>query len=437
MSVSAQINVKRLLFLVLLLIFLLPAGQAKFKLIQFEELGGYSGEAAPHPELNWAALANNSYQTGLEHYLEARLGFRELLIRARNQLAYTVFEVAHANQVLVGRDQVLYEERPIRAYLGEDFVGDATVARHVRRFRAVQDTLARRGKLLVFVAAASKASFMPEFLPAYHQNQPLRRSNYQAYAAAMRAAGVNFLDVSHAFRQWKDTASYPLFPRGGIHWSCYAAKLVGDTLLHYLARQYHHPFRDFRLIPGDVTREPRDTDNDIAKAMNLLTPPPAYSMAYPNVEFQALKPGQQRPNLLLIGDSFCWTIMYPFINEAFDNTTSRFWYYNNDVSWPENPPEGRAVSALNHKQQYLSRDIIVVMFTEYNMNQLDGGFSDDAFNLFTPYTRTDSLRIKEFENALRKTPGLAEKWWKRCADSGQSLDQLIRGQAVAQYDSIR
>ncbi|MBF9239015.1 hypothetical protein I2I05_16555 [Hymenobacter sp. BT683] len=437
MSANIPYKGKHALLVALLLMLLLPAVQAKFKVVKMDALGGYTASTAPHPELDWAGLQNNSYQTDLEHYLEARVGFREWFIRLRNQFSYTFLNVARANRVLVGRDNVLYEERPVLTYLGQDLMADSVVQHHVRRFRAVQDTLARRGKLLVFVVAPSKASFMPEYLPSYYRQQKPGKSNYQAYSAALRAAGVNFLDLSQAFRAWKDTTSHPLFPRGGIHWSSYGAKLAGDTLLCYVEKLYGHELRDFRLVPGDITREPRESDNDIAKAMNLMWPAAAYPMAYPTAVAQPLKPGQRQPNLLLIGDSFCWPIMYPFINEAFDNKQSRFWYYNTEVSWPDEHPEGRAVGALDRKQQYLSRDIIMILFTEYNMIHLDGGFSDDAYNIFTPYTRADSARIKAFETRIAAIPDLADKWWSKSAETGLSLQQLIHRQAVAQYDSIR
>jgi hypothetical protein len=385
MQAPTTLTGKRALLVAVLLVLLLPAVQAKFKVVHVAPLGGYDANAIPrrHPVLDWTGLRTNAYQASLESYLESGLGFRAWFIRLRNQFSYSVFKVARANHVLIGRDRVLYEEKPVQAYLGEDFVGVDVVQQRVQRFRAVQDTLARRGKLLVFVAAPSKASYMPEYLPdPYRDKWPSHPTNYQVYAAAMRAAGINFLDLSQAFRQWKDTASYPLFPRGGIHWSFYGTVLAGDTLLRYLEHHYQHDLRDYHLEYGEVSRRPRGNEDDILKAMNLLWQPAAYQMAYPKVKFEPLKPGQQRPNLLLIGDSFNWPLIEPYIEQAFDSKRTRFWYYNSEVAWPEERPEGHVVAALDRKQQYLSRDIIVVLFTEYNMMNLDGGFSDDAYTLF-------------------------------------------------------
>ncbi len=439
LSATVAAHGKKVLLPALLLLLLLPALQARLRLVRVRKLGGYVADQVPppRPSFSWAGLRDNSYQTQLEAYLAANLGFRAELIRLRNQLAYSFFYTAHANHVLVGRDQVLFEERPIYAYLGADFVGDAVVQHHVRRFRAMQDTLARRGKLLVFVAVPSKASFMPENLPDYFRQQRPQRSNYQAYAAALRAAGVNFLDLSHAFHQWKDTASFPLFPRGGIHWSVYGASLAGDTLLHYLAHHYPHGLRAVRAGRAAVSTDPQSNDDDILRAMNLLWQPAAYPMAYPTFRVQPLAPGQRRPNLLLIGDSFSWLIMHPFISQVFDAKQSRFWFYNREVAWPAKAPEGPDVWALDRKQQYLSRDIIVVMFTEYNMLNLDGGFSDNAYNLFTPYSPADSAAIRKLELRLNERPASKDYWWKKSNETGIPEQQLLHQRAVEAYDSLR
>jgi hypothetical protein len=437
MSARNQDKGKAAVLAILLLVLFLPAIQAKFSVVRMKPLDGYSTDSASYPTFSWPGVRDNSYQTSFEHYVEVNLGFRPWFIRLRNQLSYTLFRVSHTQEVLVGRDLVLYEKPPIHNYLGEDFVGEAVVEHHIRRFRAVQDTLARRGKLVVLVAVPSKASFMPEYLPAYYQRQVHHQSNYQAYAAAARAAGINFLDLSQAFRQWKDTSAYPLFPRNGIHWSRYGATLAGDTLMRFLEQHYGHDLRDYRLLRGEVRRKAKDTDDDVAKAMNLLRLPKDYPMHYPLVTFQPLKPGQRVPNILLIGDSFTWHIVDPFIGELFDAKQSRFWYYNNEVAWPEVRPEGTKVDALDHKQQYLSRDIILVLVTEYNMNNLDMGFSDKAYTLFTPYTHTDSVRIQQVATRIKNTPNQEEYWWKKSAETGLSFDQLVAKQALAQYDSTR
>lgn len=441
MRVTLTTWLKRLCFALPLLLLLLPSLQARFEWFDMEKLGGYTGtEPAPHPTFSWEALLDNSYQTNLEHYLEDRVGFREGMIRLRNQVAYSLLKVSKANKVLVGDDNVLLDETAIRAYLGQNFVGEKKIQTDVRKFKAVQDTLARRGILLVFAIAPDKANYYAAQQPAYFRRQPRTETNYAAYARQMRASGVNLLDFAQAFDKWRDTASYPLFPRGGIHWSGYGITLAADTLIHYLEQHGKFDLPDITVGHINVTDEPYDTDNDVAKAMNLLWQPPAYRMRYTFIEPHAPKPGQQKPSLLLVGDSFCWSFLgfYPYFQNLFDDKL-QFWYYNSQVEWgaPADNPYGHDVHALNRKAEILARKVVLVLFTQHNLVGFDGGFSRDAYNLFNPYTRADSVKITALERQISQKPNLEDYWWKKSAETGLSFEQLVHQQAVARYDSIR
>ncbi|KAA9331370.1 hypothetical protein F0P96_14075 [Hymenobacter busanensis] len=438
---SVKVYAKRLMAAALLLLLMLPAAQAKFEWFPSDSLEGYYEGPAPHPELSWEALTSNTYQPALERYLEDRLGFRVWFIKWRGQVPYSLFHETKDPNIFVGRNGVLFDSRPLYAYIGKDPVEEAALQRHIRHLRVVQDTLARRGKLFLFVTAASKASFAPEDMPTYFRKYPRQASNYERYTAAMRKAGINLFDLSHIVRQWKDTASYPLFPPYGTHWSNYTATLAGDTLVRYLEGRLGQDLRDYRLLPGEISDQARDQDEDLLKPLNLPIPPPPRTMKYPQVEYLPLKPGQRRPTALLIGDSFVFTILYNHLQHVFDDKASRFWFYNvinQSIVWPGELPEGNNMKVLDRRAQYLARDIVLVMFTEYNMDQhLDYGFSDDAYKLFVPYSHTDSLKVSALAKQIAQRPVPKDYWWAKGVETGMSMDQLVRQAAEAKYDSLR
>ncbi|OON70782.1 alginate O-acetyltransferase AlgX-related protein [Hymenobacter sp. CRA2] len=436
MSFSIPLLIKRLLFGVLLIGLMLPALQTQFQLLDPpEELGGYA-EAAPKPEFNWPSLLDNSFQPAFERYMEEQIGFREVLIRLRNQVAYSVFRVSKANKVLVGGDDVLFDETAIRAYLGQDFKGLDNIRPNVRRFKVVQDTLARHGVLLVFAIAPDKANFYPEHFPAYFQQLPRSQSNYQAYAQEMKARGVNVIDLAAAFQQWKDTASYPLFPRGGIHWSGYGITLAADTLFHYIEQRGHLDLADFRSTGREVVDETHDTDNDVAKAMNLLVPPAPFRMAYPHIAFDPPKPGQVKPNLLVVGDSFNWGLIgfYPFYTTLFDKF--QFWYYNQEIAYGNSltRPGQTQVSQLDRKAELLAQRVILVLFTQHNLGGFDGNFSADMYSLLSPYSPAAEARIKDIEQELQRSPAVQDSLWQRANRTKTDYGGLLHAEAVQQYE---
>ena len=66
---------------------------------------------------------SGNYQLTHQDYIDQNIGFRNVLVRTYNQMHYSLFDNARANQVVVGKDNYLYEENYIKAHLGRDFVG--------------------------------------------------------------------------------------------------------------------------------------------------------------------------------------------------------------------------------------------------------------------------------------------------------------------------
>ena len=422
---------KRVLLGLLLLLLALPALQAKWHLVAMRPLDGYS-ELSPRVPFSWTDLRTGTFQTQLEKYLDDRIGFREWTIRLRNQLAYSLFGVLHANDVLLGQRQVLFQPAHIDSYLGRDYLGPEQIAFHARRVRNVQDSLARHGVQLLYVLAPGKPRFQPEDLPARLAATWPGPTNYEGFAQALPAAGVHVLDAAALFQQWKARAAHPLFPRGGTHWSGYSISLVADTLFRAVEGLTHVDLPDFKAGPGVVTLDSlRATDNDIAKGLNLLRGPTPYPMAYPVVAFAPATPRQQRPNVLLVGDSFTQSLYLfsPYLPKLFD-ARSRFWYYNQTTFWPEvTPNESHNVHELNLRQQVESRQLIILLATEQNLNKCGFGFIDEVYTLYHPFTAADEARIQELVNQLQ-----AKLTWE---ESSHVTGEQLHQQAVAQHERER
>ena len=359
------------------------------------------------------------------------------MIQLRNQLAYSVFHIGRVNDVVVGEDEVLYQSPAINSFLGRDFVGEKEINRNVRHFRSLQDTLAAHGTLLVFVIAPGKAGIYPEKQPLYFRNQARQRSNYTAYAEKLAAAGVNLIDFGAVFRHWKDTSAYPLFPRGGIHWSIWGRTLAADSLLRYLRERGHLAIPDDRITSRELSKIPRDSDNDIAKALNLFKEPEAYLMAYPNLEFLPAPPSQRKPNMLLVGDSFGEGLL-PYLVPVFSQD-SRFWYYNRQVSWVGigTPAEGEEVEPLDKKQQTNGRDVVLVVYSEPNLSGFDRGFTDDLFLRYNPYTEAENSKIKDIEAQMKADTATANRIWRQSYTQGIDPKFIFYREARAAFDKSR
>lgn len=424
---------------IILAILILPAIQTRFRLFKMGSIGGYA-ERASYPDLTLPTLLDNSYQPALEKYAEDRIGFRELLIRVRNQIAFSVFGICKADDVLIGKNNILLDEIAIRAYLGQDFKGETIIRKNVYKLKAVQNMLAKRGISLVFAIAPSKASFYPEYHPDYFRNQPHTQSNYTTYVQQMQQQGVNLIDLAQVFQQWKDTVSYPLFTRGGIHWSGYGITLAADTLFKYIEHRGQFDLPDFTVTGRTVTDEARDSDDDIFRSLNLLQKPEEFKLVYPTIKFEPLKPNQQKPNLLIVGDSFSWGLIgfYPYISNLFSNKT-QFWYYNNQVQVGarDDMPPSQEVHLLDRKAEMLTQKVILLLYTQHNLGSFDNGFSATAYNLFFPTTAADQAHIRAIEQKLKQMPTVQEKLWQQANATNGNYDLMLHQMAVEEYEAQR
>jgi hypothetical protein len=427
---------KRLLLGMLLLFFVLPPLQAAFHWLPESKLGG-AFNLAPDPELSWDELTSNSFQPALEKYLEDRIGFRNLLVRLHNQVLFSGLGITRSSEIVLGKNNVLFMPNYIGAYVGQDRMDPEAIRWSVLRLRMMQHDLAQHGISFLFVLAPSKARFEPENLPPHPA--PAAETNYSLFVKQMQADSVHLLDCVALYARWKPTAPYPLYPRGGTHWSGYGATLVADSLMHRLEHIGGYRLPSFREVgkPEIVYSSDslRSTDNDLNSALNLLFRRETSPLAYRNIQFEAPRPGQIQPSLLLVSDSYCWGLMgfSPYLQREFA-PDSRIWFYN---ITEYNPTVGEVpigpVSKLNFKEQLESRRTVVMMMTEFNLPGREFWFTEQVYQLYHPLTEADKLAtnqlaasIQTAANAEGKTMSLEEAHYKAQERyEGQQMEKLL------------
>lgn len=378
---------KRRIFGVLLLLWLLPAIQSGLNMKVFRaQPPGYEAPV-PRPVISIKGLWSSSFQSGLEQYATQKLGFRKWLLRPRNQVIYSLFNKM-CLPVVQGRHGMLFEKTPLLAALGRvPALSPAEVQARVQRLRVVQDTLARRGKLLLFVIAPSKASIYPENWPDSCQGWGHQLTNYERLRGPLQASGINLLDLGTVFRTWKKTSPYPLFPQGGIHWSAYGLTRAADTLRRFFNARSRFHLPAVRQTGLRVGEAPRGTDDDLLKLQNMFFDPlPNPPLAYPDLVFAAPAAGQPLPRVLLIADSFAWSMIefYPYLDSWF-GPGSQFWFYNNEVAWSKEDggaPVSTVVAEHDLRAELASHDVVLLLFSEQSLLQADFGFTEKALLTF-------------------------------------------------------
>lgn len=417
-------KIRGALFLIVLILLLIPLIQNKFNFVKQEVLKG----SVVQPEKKYFSIKDwmsGDYQLAEEKYLNETFGFRSSFIRINNQIAFSLFNKAKANGVIIGKNNYLYEEGYINAYYGTDFIGIDSITHRIERLKFIQDTLKKLNKTIIVVFAAGKGSFYPEYFPNVYVKQK-DKTNYEYYAKLAKKYGLNYIDFNKYFIENKNTSKYPLYPQYGIHWSNYGSCLAADSMIKYIEKIRNIDMPNLYWKDVEMA-DARETDYDIGNGMNLLFYLKSNKMAYPDIQIES-DSGKIKPTALVIADSFYWGMYGTTFTKALSN--NHFWFYNQQV-YPEFYQNALETSQVNLKDEILNHDIIIIMATDASLPRMGWGFIENAYDLFKGIKKKP-LYDAEFLHKMeikRKYILTDEKWMedikKKAILNKISVDSMI------------
>ena len=358
-----------------MLILIIPCIQGKFNFIKLAPLKG----AVSQPEKKYFKIKewfSGEYQLQEEKYLNEVFGFRSVFVRINNQIAFSLFNKAKANGVIIGKKNYLYEQSYINAYYGVDFIGIDSINHRLQQLKYIQDTLIKQNKQIILVFAAGKGSFYPEYFPDKFKTKK-GLTNYTKYVELASKIGLDYIDFNKYFLENKYKSKYPLYPKNGIHWSYYGMCVAADSIIRYIENIRHIDMPNIYWNDIDIYN-PKETDNDIGDGMNLLFKLRSGKMAYPHIQFQS-DSGKTKPTVLVVSDSYYWGMFNFGISNAFSN--SHFWYYNQQI-FPDSYQTPLVTSQINLKDEIARHDVIIIMATEATLPNLGWGFIENTYDLF-------------------------------------------------------
>lgn len=325
---------------------------------------------------NWFS---GDYGRKKEDFIRSDFGFHAVLVRLYNQIQYSFFNQACTKNVVIGKDDYIYEDRYIDAYYGRDFIGDEAIEVRTQQVKELQDTLKNYGIFLFTVFTPGKGMYYPEFIPE-NKRGPRTRTNYEAYIDAYNRNGLNYIDFEKYFIAMKDTSRYPLYTRGGIHWTYYGEVLAIDSIIRYLHKNAGMKRTALTVNSIKTSTVPEFRDNDAASAMNILKELNRDTLAYPQLSYNdSLK----QFNFFTVGDSYYWDMQLHFAPFLFND--SWFWYYYNKMyGW-----NGTTIDIEYSKPRIsdilIMKNVVCIFQTDAALTNLGWGFFWDANTKFKSY----------------------------------------------------
>jgi len=366
-----------------------PAIQKEYPIVKFKELDG-DFILAEKPEFSKTGWYSGKFQAEFDKYLEEHIGFRNFLVPLTNQIDYSLFKQPNAEGVIIGKDDQFFEYDYIRAYTGEDFIGEKIIDHKIRRLKFLQKYLKQEKNIdLVLVLEPGKASIFSEYIPDKYLKKKIENTNYDCFVRKAEEYEVRYIDFKKYFKSLKGNTKYPLYAKYGIHWSIYGMSFAADSLINYVEQLRQIDMLDVYIDSLQIEKHARRPDYDVGITLNLLWRlSEEEPLAYPVYSFEENQE-KDRPMVLAVADSYYWNIYNTRIpRRLFKNEA--FWYFYSKV-YPETYTKTTGVSELNLKEEIEKQDIILLMVTERFLYKFDWGFIDDAYVLYGPYSEYEKI----------------------------------------------
>lgn len=369
-------RLKQVIFIGIITLLFVPMIQHKFRILEEKPLNG-AYTLSSKPELNKENWFSGKYQEGQDKYIQEHTGFYPSWVRLYNQWNYSFFNIAHAEGVIRGKEDYLYEENYIKAYYGIDFLGEEKIEDITRKWKSIQDTLEDKGIKLTVILAPGKGSFYPEYIPDQYQKVKNGKINYEVFKEQFIKQDISFIDMHSWFESMKKTSKYPLFPKTGIHWSAYGQYLATDSIRKYVSSKCQKQTPYFVLEKIVESSKPQRDDDDIGKGMNLMLGIPDFKLGYP--EFHPNRqPEKGDPKVLVIADSFYWGLFNSTVSNSLFNS-GEFWYYNEQI-YPASFTAETLVKNQELDKKLQENKVVFLLITDANLYKFGFGFVEMACN---------------------------------------------------------
>lgn len=367
---------KRLLFICVLVVLSLPLLQWIAHIPQPSLKGVF--DIPPKPVFTIQGWFSGTWQESYANYYEKNFGFRPYAIKINSQAEYGLFNQTKA-WCTIGKDGYLFEPQYITSYLGENYRGTDVIASDIKKLEAVQRMLKQRGKELVVILAPGKADVYPEKIPDSFKPWAKYISNYDGYAKALALSQVHYIDFNSDFKKKRNQVNYPLYTKYGVHWSEYAAAFCADSLAAYLEKSFDKKTSRLKFDSVYYSHSRLESDYDMMLVMNLFWQTEKIDLPYHMLS--SADTTAYKPNLLVVADSYYWTMINNGSAGILFSPQTHYWYYNKIQYLPKEAAVD--VKPADLPKLIDEKDAIVFIYNVPNCEKFANGFVDQIYEVLT------------------------------------------------------
>lgn len=372
-------NIKYFLFAIILVSLFIPMLQQISP--QTEEVP-LMGKVVPAKdvEFSWDLWYSGRYQKMKGDYLKENFGYRTDFVRLYNEVQYSIYGKFSAPNIYEGKNNYLFRFYHHDYNFQFNFKGLNYYLDKKNKLEAITKKLEEQGVTLIFAINPGKHAFHRDQLPERNRKGINSDStNYKCFQTAFTGSDVNWIDMNEYFEKRRNSLDYPLYAKGGIHWTrmgCFEGmreimKFASDVKgADYPVIQWTDP-RVFTWI----------IDTDITNTINLLR----NWNEHEDIKFADLIPPNdslEKPNVLIVSDSYFDAPYWSRVPETYFTDEYKYWYYNK-MSF-DSKYGGTQINKKDIVSETKDRDVIVIMSTVMNLENVGWGFIEDVYNAEFP-----------------------------------------------------
>ncbi len=421
-------RIQSILFILIIVLLCAPAIQYSIHIFNIQFLSGASTKTG-YEKIKLKTWFDAEYQQNTDQWVNENFGFRPLFVRLNNQLEYSLLKKINARNVYEGKDKYLFRfYQPNQKYTTK-FRGKKWLDEKVKKFQFVYDTLKSLNKHFVLVIAPGKHYYHANLRPDSNKGYEDQPNNYKLICKAMDEHGIPYIDFNKWFLKQKDTISYPVYSKGGIHWTQLASFHAMDSLVQFMKATSKEDFPEIGLGEAKTREKPWSPDIDIYKALNIFTKWDELDIKYakllPDTTFS------RKPDVLIVADSYFHAPSWSKIPKKYFSENYAFWYYNRQA-YDCNSHLFANTEDLFLEDELNKREYFVILSTIMNLENFGWGFIDQLYSYYKGTYKQkkklseEELNIRRIINTIKSRPPWLNSVKKKAGKRGISLDSMLR-----------
>ena len=203
---------------------------------------------------------------------------------------------------------------------------------------------------------------------------------------------------------------------------------MADSVLKKLAEITGYKLPSVHHIDDNLSTDYSVQDGELEASMNLLFP--LNKPAIPRPVFELTDTvGTDKPNLLVVADSYFTQLRNSTFIEAFD--AWEFWVYNRDVQSSNPQHQWKQLDQLLDADKVLDNaDIVMAVFTAPMYYTYMFGFPQTAQNLFQNGEISEGAKLQAVIQMIKDNEDWMKAVEKQAEERGLTVEQNLRRNAI-------